>query len=270
LSRYSLSRTRSFTGRQRLALARTESTRERSAVQLRPPTTPYSSFDGMTRDEIMDYMERWFFDNFEEPSADSDGKFSLGGPYSAMVELYRAFASLNDDTIDEVVRRVNYKVSSGKWAPHQNRVYEEGGRDKQYENMQRSLDGLEAVLDQVAPVSARIGDNRPPENVGVPPYNESDERTVREIIEKLRASAEELASKSEEVAEAAEDLRALGHRIRQFLGEQGRLFADEFSKEAGKRVAQLAMAAATWQLFGDKLMEVCEAVNNFLKSIGLT
>jgi GDP-L-fucose synthase len=132
-----------------------------------------------------------------------------------------------------------------------------------YAEMQVSLDELETVLQKIQPVSSAIGGNKPPENVGVPPYSDEDDAVVKKAISVLRSPESELSSNPERAKEAAEKLKTVGAKIFEFLKGNGQLFADAFSKEAGKRTAQVIVAFSTWQLFGEKLMSAYSAVEAF-------
>ena len=73
-----------------------------------------ADFKGLSREEIIDVMREWFFDNFEDPvertpyeSAEGGYIYIWGGPYYAQDELSNFSGLVEEELIEELVREIN-------------------------------------------------------------------------------------------------------------------------------------------------------------------
>jgi hypothetical protein len=114
----------------------------------------------------------------------------------------------------------------------------------------------------VRSVSPAIGDNKPPESIGVPPYTSDDEADIRRLIELLRAPEPELLQNADKVLEAATLFKIRGEKIQEFFKEQGKKFADGFSSQMGKRAAD-----AIWVGLAVALLGAYNAVGQLLSRV---
>ncbi len=208
--------------------------------KLFPPEEPIEELEG---DALKEAIIRWFYSNFENPaeSTSYNGReggylYIMGGPYDAREQIEGYFGdSIPEVMIDEVVEKLDR--DSDEWAPSGNRIYDEDPPEDDYGTLQRALDDLEAKLGEARAVSPAIGDNNPPEAIGVPPYSSDDESEIRQIIELLRAPERVLLQNADKVLEAATLFRTRSEKIREFFTGQGKKVADAFSEELGKRTA---------------------------------
>jgi hypothetical protein len=218
--------------------------------ELLPPAQP---IDGLAGDDLVQAIKDWFLSNFEDPaestpyeSREGGYQYIWGGPYDAREQIEGYFGdSISDDVIDTVVHDLDGDAL--EWAPHSNRIYDEDPPEDDYSNLQQSLNVLEERLDEVRGVSPLIGDNNPPEAIGIPPYSSDDEIEIRKLIELLRAPEPALLRSVDKVANAALLFKTRGERIKDFFKDQGKKFADGFTGQMGKRAADtiwLGLAAA--------------------------
>jgi hypothetical protein len=151
--------------------------------------------NGLNRGEVKHEIRQWFLSNFEDPAENTPHdsqqggyQFVWGGPYEARDEITDAFyhvpqSILPPALIDEIVQELEYKA--WEWAPKSNRIYDEElfehDAGSPYEQVQRHLEQIERLMAKIEPVSSRIGHNRPPEALGVPPYSDEDNAKYRRL-----------------------------------------------------------------------------------------
>ncbi|WP_143062784.1 HEPN-associated N-terminal domain-containing protein [Bradyrhizobium sp. OK095] len=214
---------------------------------------PEQSIEGLEGDELKEAIKDWFLSNFEDPaestpyeSREGGYQYIWGGPYDAREQIEGYFGdAIPEEIVEAVVQDLENDVVD--WAPHGNRIYDEDPPEDDYANLQRSLDILEERLAEVRSVSPAIGDNNPPESIGVPPYTSDDEGEIRQLIKLLREPEPVLSQNADNILQAATLFRTRGEKIRDFFTAQGKKFADGFSGQMGKRAADaiwLGLAAA--------------------------
>lgn len=78
------------------------------------PEFTEADFEGLSRDEIIDVMREWFFDNFEDPaertpyeSAEGGYIYIWGGPYYTHEELSNFSGLVEEELIEELVSEIN-------------------------------------------------------------------------------------------------------------------------------------------------------------------
>lgn len=78
------------------------------------PEFTEADFEGLSREEIIDIMREWFFDNFEDPaertpyeSAEGGYIYIWGGPYYAQEELSDFSGLVEEELIEELVSEIN-------------------------------------------------------------------------------------------------------------------------------------------------------------------
>jgi hypothetical protein len=242
------------------------------SLNLGPIIPPTEDLDGLEGEPLVDAIVDWFRKNYEDPaentpyeSAEGGYQYIWGGPYDAREEIETYLGEFPDTILRPALARL--ERTAVEWAPNDGRIFDEDPPENPYADVQSALDGLEAAFAQVHPIPSGIGGNNPPEEIGVPPYTDEDHRDVLQAIHVLRAPESILAKEPENAERAAEKLKAVGEKVCLFLKDQGKLFADAFSTEAGKRTAQVLTAYTTWQLFGAQLMSVYEAVKAWLPTL---
>ena len=240
--------------------------------RLIPPEEP---INGLKGEELQEAVKAWFLSNFEDPAEETpyngrEGGYQWiwGGPYDAREEIEGYFEnSIPQEIVDAVVEEL--ERDAVEWAPNGNRIYDEEPPEEEYGekyvHLQLGLNQLEEVLKDIKPVPAAIGGNNPPEEIGVPPYNDEDEAEIMGAIAALRQpEALLLTAKKGEAIEAAEKIKSRADKIMDFLIKQGGLFADAFSKKLGELTAIGVAGLGTWALLGEKLEAVFRAAKALL------
>lgn len=241
------------------------------SINVRPVTPPPSQLYELKGRALVEGIKEWFYENFEDPvhntpyeSREGGYQYIWGGPYETRDILGDYFEDLPAAILEEVVREL--EDSTSEWTVSENRVYDEDPPEPTpYDAIQSSLDSLEESLAQVKPVSSAIGGNKPPEEIGVPPYTDEDRREVLRAIQVLRRPEGELIHRKAEVELAAAQFTKLGAKLYGFLKDQAGKFSDAFSSELGKRAAQGIVAIGTWHLLAGHLMQAYEAVKDWLQ-----
>lgn len=229
---------------------------------------PERTMVGLEGDDLKEAIKDWFLSNFEDPaqstpyeSREGGYQYIWGGPYDAREEIHGYFGDdISEEVIDAVVQELENEAV--EWAPHSNRIYDEDPPNDDYANLQQSLNVLQDRLADVRSVSPAIGDNKPPESIGVPPYTSDDEADIRRLIELLRAPEPELLQNADKVLEAATLFKIRGEKIQEFFKEQGKKFADGFSSQMGKRAAD-----AIWVGLAVALLGAYNAVGQLLSRV---
>jgi hypothetical protein len=249
--------------------------------KLFPPDEPLEGLEG---DALIEAVKSWFLSNFEDPvhntpysGREGGYQYIWGGPYDAREEIEGYFgSSLTQEVIDRVVE--DLEADALDWAPNDRRIYDEeeslddeSGSDTDYARLQRALTGLDEVLNQVDAVSASIGDNRPPEDIGVPPYTDEDKTEIKAAIAVLRQPETVLLlGEKAKVHEAAAKIKSRADKLGEFLAKHGDRAADAFSTQLGKAAATVVVggvtlaATAIWPHLHAKLLDVYHAVQALL------
>lgn len=246
------------------------------SINVRPVTPPPAELYALEGKELIEGIKAWFYENFEDPvhntpyeSREGGYQYIWGGPYETRDILGDYFEDLPSVVVEELVRELEETTS--EWTVSENRVYDEDPPEpSSYDAIQSSLDALEESLAQIRPVSSAIGGNKPPEEIGVPPYTDEDRRDVLRAIQLLRRPEGELIRRKAEVEVAAAQFTKLGAKLYGFLKVQAGKFSDAFSSELGKRTAQGIVAIGTWHILAGHLMQAYEAVKDWLELISTT
>lgn len=240
-------------------------------LSLKPVSdTPFIDEDG-DREEIVEAIKDWFSENFEDPAQSTpyDGgeggyQWVWGGPFSAREEIEDAFFTLDQEILDEAISAI--EEDGDEWAPSQDRITEDydpqDERVAPYDRLQSAISDLEKLLAEATPLSAAIGGNFPPEDIGLPPYNETDHAAVSSALEVLKADEVSLSHKPEAVEAAAAAIKSTGEKIKNFLARHGDKFAESFASQMGKRVADSLTLGFWWKLSG-ALLAVYEAATYY-------
>jgi hypothetical protein len=227
--------------------------------------TPFFDDDEVGED-IKDQIKEWFYENFEEPAEHmprgDDGKYQWiwGGPFEAGEEIQDHFSEVDDELLDDVIGELEREAP--EWAPHVDRVIDEDEVARCHAEMQAAITALQLAMAEFKPFSRDIGGNHPPEHIGLPPYDETDEKQIAEAIERLSGSASDLSANPRSVATSAETLKGKGERIKEFTARHGDKFVSSFADQLGKRAAD-SLTLAGWIKFGGLLLAVYEAAQAF-------
>lgn len=247
-----------------------------------PPTDPPGDFEGKSEDEIADEVKSWFFENFEDPQYrtpyDAEAEsftYILGGPFDTEEELYRSFENILDDAIiDRIVKEID-EDTIGEWAPGGARLIFDGDDYQEpsnpaYNALLESTQQLEGMLGKIPVTPSYVGGNNPPDDIGLPPYRDEDEQSVREAISIIYSQSEVPGAPPQDAIVAAEKLNSLGNRLKDFVAKQSdnavNNYVKSFSSELGKRSAQ-GLTIGLLISFSDKLLEVAQKVRDWLESM---
>lgn len=241
-----------------------------SGLERKPETAP-PSLEGLERDERVEAMVGWFFENFEDPGAhtphdSSEGGFQYiwGGPYDALDQIGAAFPDAEQDEIEEAVDEVQAD-GTYDWAPSDRRIQPDdledpdmdldGGLEpdggaapepladrlavlgEQLDRIEEHVSALLKLRTEETGGVAGIGHNRPPEEVD----GEIDLHAVQESIEDVRA---ELAKPAREDDADGEKLTRAETRFRRFLA-----WVKQQAAEAPGKLVGGAIAAAGGLMF---------------------
>lgn len=218
------------------------------------------SIEGLDRDEIEAVVRQWFLDNFEDPAENmpyesrEGGYQMIWGEFDAREQIEANFPELESDLLDEIIE--DLESIAIEWAPNFKRLFDEGdesGADlDDYDVLQQRIAELERLLHDVEASSTLIGDNHPPEEIGLPPYTSDDRDEVEKALAVLKRSEKELNSAPEDALAAAEHIKQRSDRIKDFLAMNGEEMAKNFSSEFGKTGARASwgvLAAAMYAVY---------------------
>jgi hypothetical protein len=140
---------------------------ERAMAENRPPNWPSylerltsaPEVDGLERDEAIEALREWFFENFEDPvehtpyeSAEGGYQYIWGGPW----ETGDIFEHVYGDSISEELKAAvvsSLEDSTDVWVPNLSRVNildeDEQSAEEAYAKMQEHVRALEELLSQV-------------------------------------------------------------------------------------------------------------------------
>lgn len=238
------------------------------------PATETPDVDGLEREDLKEAIRDWFLSNYEDPaentpyeSAEGGYQYIWGGPYDAREEIEGHFEKLPEEIVEEVVGEL--ERGAAEWAPHSNRIYDEDPPDRDfqpppYEEIQWHLDQVRRLMAKIEPASSLIGNNRPPEDIGIPPYSDEDKKEIEKAIEVLRKPEAELARDPEGTLRAAEVLKSRGERLREFFVLHGEKFAESFSSQLGKRAAD-SLTVTLWIALATSLITTFQSVKSFIE-----
>jgi hypothetical protein len=274
-------------------------------IQVLPTNGTLPRLDGLSEDAIVNRVVAWVRARYLPERRDQayeseieEWKFS-GREKSVRIHqdardlVGRLFGDIIQDELIERVAEELYLVGAA-WASrsslHSNEPKDEYSyygfardgesvrRDSQYRiilahnKMLQSLNELESIVRTIAPASEAIGGNDPPNDIGLPPYTESDDAAVRAAIAKLREQP--IAPENPASAHrAANVLEETGTGILSFIKKVGSEvsinFAQSFGKSAGLAAGSGVVAFSFWQLLGVKLLAAAGSVGEWLHAINL-
>lgn len=242
------------------------------------------------RDELVEVMKTWFYQNFEDPaektpyvSAEGGYQWIWGGPYDASEELSSEFGDhVPEDVIEEVVAAVQadglyewapknigdddiVDADEGPWPPI---VVTEAPVPPADEAAARQevldrLAALEAAVEKLGDRSPMMGHNRPPEPLDDVPLTPHDGRTIRLVIEAVRAEAEKPKPEVGRVEEGASRLRSVALRLGQWLKQRLDKGADAFATTLGAGLAAALLAKLTGLY--EALVGASQAIANWIE-----
>lgn len=218
------------------------------------------------RDNALEEMVDWFHENFEDPQNETpyDGEtgeyqYVWGGPFDAADMIGSQFGDQYDQKwIDAAVEDV---TSDGTydWAPTSGGDFYEPpdddadaeerpseaqeGRAEISARIISRLDSLEATLASLAAAPPNIGHNVPPDEVGLPPYDDQSRRDLEEAARATREEVTEDAPDVDRLDTARSTFSKAGSAILKWIAKKLDLAVDEAIKATVKATAWGAVAA---------------------------
>lgn len=218
------------------------------------------------REAAIESMVGWFFENFEDPqneghydSEDGVYLYPYGGPFDA-ADILSSFSDdyPNEEWIKEAVERIE-RNGTYEWAPTSNgEFYEHPEEDIDLADstvasaldksdaikiLLAKVDRLEQRLDEIVPV---YGHNGPPNDIGVPPYDNEDQKQLRDLVSVVRNELSKTIPDTLILNEKSEKAASIGAKI---LGYAAKT-ADTTVQEATKTVAKYGTLVGLAQLAG--------------------
>ena len=213
------------------------------------------------REEGIQEMEEWFHLNFEDPQNQTpydqeDGKYQYiwGGPFDAADMIGNEFGhQYNESWIEAAVEHVE-KDGTYEWAPNPSGDFYDGFHAEEKpeipDESQREislrilsrLDELEVRLAELAPSPPNIGHNFPPDEIGLPPYNEESKRDLENALQTTREEVHKDTPDPERLVQVESHFRSIGTAVAGWIGKKLDLAVDESIKATVKAVAWGAVA----------------------------
>jgi hypothetical protein len=251
-------------------------------VQHDPVTNP-PKLAGMAKDDAVDAIRGWFFENFEDPaestpyeSAEGGYQYIWGGPYDTRdiienVFYRRTSKAVIEAAIDEIDEGMEWVPnSSRRQAPDEGEEFEdlEPSPSELYARMQEQIDAIQEALDHAPDTPAGMGHNQPPEPLDIEPLDAEDRAELSSTLGVLKAQPVEPNDNGKVATEALAKFETKREKLGKWLLKQGEVFTTEAVKEAGKQFGKWA-AAAFWLWLMDMMFGVSQAVHAWLQALGV-
>ncbi|RVT93419.1 hypothetical protein [Sphingomonas crocodyli] len=216
------------------------------------PRRDVPDLEDLSREQRIEAMVAWFFDNFEDPaeltpyeSAEGGYQWIWGGPYNALEEIGDAFADFASD--EEMQAAADEVESDGlhEWAPNHNRMIEVDEEDvedvlpplsERIAALRGQLDQLDEALVGLGQVAPQMGHNRPPEGMRLG-LSDDDIREARDSVQDVRGELDKpdpLTNGDPAVLSRAEGrFRSLAIKVRQWAMAAGKLIAAGVAAQVG-------------------------------------
>lgn len=244
----------------------------------------------LERETLIEVMKSWFYQNFEDPaektphdSSEGGYLYIWGGPYDASEVLSSEFGEhVPEEIIEEVVAEVEsgglvdwaprnigdddvVDADDGLWPPP---VVGELPRSPPDEAAARQevldrLAALEAAVEELGDAPLMMGHNLPPEPLEDVPLTPDDGRTIRLVIETVRAEAEKPTPEIGRVEEGESKLRSVALRLGQWLKPRIDKGANAFAKTLGAGLATALFAKLTGLY--EALVSASQAIANWIE-----
>lgn len=251
-----------------------------------PISTPPSGISGKPIEEIIEVVEAWFGENFQDPvhhTPIDDGEYVYiwGGPYETRDIIENIFA---DELTDEEIRAVTEALDSEslEWVPHSRRQqppddYDPGTAEpvktteQLHQQMLEYIADAEKLLAKVdpkpSPASIQgIGHNNPPEAIDEVPVSRKEFDELREALASLKAQSVQPNNNDQVKAdEARQSVESTGKKILSWTFGRIADFAKEAIKGAGKVFGTAPYE--TWHQLGVSLQDVAQAAEQWLHAL---
>jgi hypothetical protein len=233
------------------------------------------------RSAAIEQMVDWFHEQFEDPANDTpwDGEdkqyvFMWGGPFEAGDVVGSQFSSeFKSDWVEAAVEQIE-KDGIYEWAPTSSGDFYDHP-DPEPENQDEvpsgdqatlvatilsRLDDIEARLDMLPASPLAIGHNQPPDDIGLPPYNDETREELRLAIATVRVELSEPAPDPEKLVPAESKFRAVGTAFLGWAAKKADVAVDEVIKNSIK----LAIWTEVAHLLLDTAADLLKMLRPFL------
>lgn len=245
---------------------------------LEPETTP-PDLDGLSRDEAIQAIEDWFFENYEDPansqpyeSAEGGYQYIRPGPFDAEEVVREAYeGSVPDGLIDAAVDRIQ---SGGfDWVPVGSRLREREPDDEPLPNTSAErVEDLEqqlaaavaaatAALDNVDQLHGRIGHNMPPEGIDEMPLGQNARAALRVDLNDLGGLRARLSVESTSDKELVKRITATATSVGRYVAA----LADRAAKSIADKAGEIAVQLVAYSTLGDTLLEVVRLARDLIR-----
>lgn len=218
------------------------------------------------REKAIQKMEEWFHSQFEDPQVETpfDGEsgeyqFLWGGPFDAGERLRDEFIyTYNEKWIADAVERVESDGTT-EWAPTSGGDFYEHPEPEEAEvarglvsrKILVRLNELEQRLTELSSSPPSLGHNSPPDEVGIPPYDDEAMRELQEIAKATREQVTDGNPNRQILEEAETAFWRIGRGMLKWVGKKLDLFVDESIKATVRAVAWGSVAAIVLELSAD-------------------
>ena len=240
------------------------------------------------REAAIEHMASWFFDNFEDPqnemhydSEDGVYLYPYGGPFDA-ADMLSSFSNdyPNEEWIRAAVEKVEHNgtfewtpTSHGEYYEHPEtdvdeadlRVNTASDRTDAIGILLAKVDRLERRLGEIAPA---YGHNGPPDEVGVPPYDNEDRDKLRELVVVVRDELSKAAPDTSILYAESEKAASIGAKAIAYAAKTADSAVQESVKTVAKYGTLLGMAQfAGFDLtkFGVELVNLASDLVSFVE-----
>ena len=247
----------------------------------------------LDRGTLIEMLKAWFYQKFEDPaektpyeSAEGGYQWIWGGPYDASEVLSSEFGN---HVAEEVIQKVAADVQADglyEWAPRNiadddvvdaddglwpplvvtelpHPLANEAAARQQVRDR---LTVLDAALEKLSDQPPMIGHNRPPEPLADVPLKPDDGRTIRLVIEAVRAEAEKPTPELGRVDKEASKLRTVASRLGYWLKQRFDKGADAFATTMGFGLATTLLAHFTGLY--EALVGAYQAIATWIELLG--
>lgn len=226
------------------------------------------------KEAAVDEMYEWFHTHFEDPSNETpraEGEFIYvwGGPFDASEQVWEVFESeYKEEWIEEAVDLIQAD-GTFDWAPKSTGDYYEHPDDDQYSADAGGIDiitnGINELRNRLQELPTRpdaIGHNQPPEDIGLPPYNEEDKQQIEAILLETETELDKDASDASKLQILGKRLMDFGTRALRYGAQKADLAVDESIKTGIKAVA----GAGLFYAFGEQAISIAESIIRFARA----
>lgn len=225
--------------------------------QLDDVTPPPRDFDSLSKEDCIEAVTTWFFENFEDPvhhdsyiSAEGGYQYIWGGPYDASEILWEAFEGhLPPEIIEEAIEDIQ-SDGTFDWTSANRRVQPPEPELEEdpvfsFREMKKRISELEDALAKYQERPAGIGHNGPPEPIEEEPLDRIDIQNITINIKVLKSQEPYKVNEKEKVNKALGQLDSISKKLGAYFARKGDLFIDEAVKAAGAELGKRAIQAGT-------------------------